>query len=110
MKRSIFLVLLMATAILGSGCSEPAVNVEPFAPMMRTLVEMQMALTASVLQVTKNVETNQTAGGDINDPWIGRIAVVLAIVAVSIISTLVIYMGGVRPARKWIVNKIKNGG
>ncbi len=69
--------------------------------MMRQLAEVTMALTASAI----SMETNQTAGRDINDPWIGR----LAIIATSVITSLVLYMAGVRPARKWIANKTKNG-
>lgn len=96
MKRLTILTLLIL-----SGCSAP-VNIEPLAPMMRQLAEVTFALSAAVI----SMETNQTAGGDINDPWIGR----LAIVASAVIANLVVYMGGVRPARKWIAKKIRNGG
>ena len=87
--------------ILVSGCSAP-VTVEPFAPMMRQLAEVTMALSA----VAISMETHQTAGRDINDPWIGR----LAMSGGTIIVTIVLYMAGVRPLRSIVVRRIKNGG
>ena len=87
--------------ILVSGCSAP-VNVEPFAPMMRQLAEVTMALSA----VAISMETHQTAGRDINDPWVGR----LAMSGGTIIVTIVLYMAGVRPLRSAFVRRIRKAG
>ena len=97
MRRLTNLLILAAA----SGCNAP-VNVEPFAPMMRQLAEVTMTLSA----VAISMETNQTAGRDINDPWIGR----LAMSGGTIILTIVLYMAGVRPLRSAFVMRIRKAG
>lgn len=92
MKR--WTILLMLAAV--SGCTAP-VNIEPLAPMMRQLAEVTFALSAAVI----SMETNQTAGGNINDPWVGR----LAMAGSTIVITIVVYMAGVRPVRRLLYDR-----
>ncbi len=96
----LWVLLIAAVLCTLCGCAAP-VNIEPLAPMMRQLAEVTFALSAAVI----SMETNQTAGGNINDPWVGR----LAMAGSTIVITIVVYMAGVRPARRYVVNKIKNG-
>lgn len=94
MKQITTLVMATLTILAVSGCGAP-VNVEPFAPMMRTMADMQMSLAAAV------IHTEQTAGGDIYDPWIGRGAMAAG--------SIIFYMALVRPLRSFVIKKIKVG-
>lgn len=91
--------LMLAVVAASSGCSAP-LNVEPLAPVMRTLAEVTFALSAAAI----SMETNQSAGRDmtINDPWLARAGLA--------VGTIIFYMTFVRPIRSLIVKKIKNSG
>ncbi len=57
------------------------------------------AVVSAIAGDLLHLETTQTAGGDINDPWIGRGAMAAG--------SIIFYMAVVRPFRSLVIRRIR---